>query len=63
MLVAERALALVRVVEGDGHGGLGHAGLAVLVHQFLQVGGADLIRGGKEDELENGDHNKDIGHF
>ena len=41
-LVPDGALLLVAVVEGDGHGGLGDACLAVLVHQLLHVGGADL---------------------
>ena len=45
VFVAHRRLGFVMVVEGDGHGGLGDAGLTVFVDQLLQIRGAHLRQG------------------
>lgn len=42
VVIADGTLLLVRVVEGDGDGGLGDARLAILVHQLLKVCGSHL---------------------
>ena len=42
LLIAHRAVGLVQVVEGDGHGGLGDPSLPLLVHQLLQAVGPHL---------------------
>ena len=42
VVISNRTLLLVSVVERDGHGGFGHTGLAVLVDQLLEVRSADL---------------------
>jgi hypothetical protein len=44
LLVPHGALGRVLVVEHDGHGGTGHARLALLVHQLLQVPHAHLAQ-------------------
>jgi hypothetical protein len=44
VLVADRRRCRVAVVEDDRHGRLGHAGLALLVDEVLQVGGAHLAQ-------------------
>ena len=51
--VSERASGAVGVVEDDGDGGLGDAGLALLVYEFLEVGSPDLLQvGDSEDEAD-----------
>jgi len=51
--VSERASGAVGVVEDDGDGGLGDAGLALLVYEFLEVGSPDLLQvGDAEDEAD-----------
>ena len=54
VLVSERRLLLVSVVEGDGDCGLGDASLAVLVDQFLQVGCSDVAQVGDTEEETDG---------
>lgn len=54
VVVAKGTLALVRVVKGDGDGGLSDPGLAVLVHQLLQICGANLSTGCQIVEALNG---------
>lgn len=44
LFVPGRRLLLVVVVEHEGDGGLGDAGLALLVHELLQVARADLAQ-------------------
>jgi hypothetical protein len=41
-LIANRALLLVVIVEGDCYRGLGHSGLTSLVHQLLKTTSTDL---------------------
>ena len=57
VLVSERRLLLVSVVEGDGDCGLGDASLAVLVDQFLQVGCSDVAQVGDTEEEADGIQN------
>ncbi len=45
VLKADGRLLLVGIAKDDGDGGLGDAGLTALVHQILQVLGADLRKG------------------
>ena len=57
VLVSERRLLLVSVVEGDGDCRLGDASLAVLVDQFLQVGCSDVAQVGDTEEEADGIQN------
>ena len=57
VLVSERRLLLVSVVEGDGDCGLGDASLAVLVDQFLQVGCSYVAQVGDTEEEADGIQN------
>ena len=50
VLVPQRRLLLVAVVEGDGDGGLRDARLAILVDQLLEVGGSHVTQVGDAQE-------------
>lgn len=53
VLVAERASVSLGVVEGDGDGGLGDTGLALLVDELLEISGSDLLEiGDAQDEAD-----------
>ena len=50
VLVPQRRLLLVAVVEGDGDGGLRDARLTILVDQLLQIGRPDVAQVGNTEE-------------
>ena len=54
VLVPQRRLLLVAVVEGDGDGGLRDARLTILVDQLLQVGRPDVAQVGDTEEETDG---------
>lgn len=54
VLVAERGTGAVGVVEDDGDGGLGDAGLALLVDELLERGGAHLAEVGDAEHEADG---------
>lgn len=54
VLVAERGACAVGVVEDDGDGGLGDPGLALLVDELLERGGAHLAEVGDAEHEADG---------